>query len=224
MAIVVSYLDSYGSSPILIKGTPLLLRFPQWEHVGQRSIGTSSGTPLENAPRAVTSSFTGASKRGDRRKPHVLDQASPTQEPDRSGATVLLEDRVDNPGTIVGHCVDGLAAMLWQAELHDLDASRIRWFRLTGEDLAEVRFGLAPENRGGFFGIPQWSPFSDDEGEGDHQSDGVRAFARSGLSHRWRCRHRGRCLVRRSRLYHEPAPHPTWMQKVPAFDGRHCLL
>jgi hypothetical protein len=92
----------------------------------------------------------------------------------RSGATVLFEDRIDNPGTIVDRCVDGLATALWRAELHDLDASAIRWFRLSGTELAEIRFGLVPESRGGFFGIPQWSPFSDGEGEDDHRCDGVR--------------------------------------------------
>ena len=91
----------------------------------------------------------------------------------RSGTTVLLEDRVDNPGTIVDHCVGGLATMLWRAELHDLDAGLIRWFRFNGMELAEVRFGLVPENRGGFFGIPQWSPFSDGDGENNHRSDGA---------------------------------------------------
>src|SRR5215469_6059773 len=34
MAIVVSFLDSYRTTPILDKGTPLLLRFPEWDHVG----------------------------------------------------------------------------------------------------------------------------------------------------------------------------------------------
>ena len=80
---------------------------------------------------------------------------------------MLLEDHDDNPGTILDNCVDGLATMLWRAELYDLDAGAIRWFRLSGTELAEVRFGLVPENRGGFFGIPQWGPFADGEGEGD---------------------------------------------------------
>jgi hypothetical protein len=72
------------------------------------------------------------------------------------GATVLLEDCIDNPGTLVGHYIEGLATMLWQIELYDLDAGMIRWFQLRGKDLNEVKFSIVPDNRGGFFGMPQW--------------------------------------------------------------------
>jgi hypothetical protein len=72
------------------------------------------------------------------------------------GTTVLFEDLPESPGSIVGHAVEILATMLWQAELHDLDAAMIRWFELRGRDLSEVRFGLVPDGRGGFFAMPSW--------------------------------------------------------------------
>jgi hypothetical protein len=75
-----------------------------------------------------------------------------------SGATVLLEDCPNNPGSIVGNHVEGLATMLWGRELYDLDASMIRWFELRGKDLSEIKFGLVPAGRGGFFAMPQWDP------------------------------------------------------------------
>jgi hypothetical protein len=72
------------------------------------------------------------------------------------GTTVLFEDLPDNPGTIVGHAIEVLATMLWQAELYDLDGAMIRWFELRGHVLSEVRFKLVPDGRGGFFGLPSW--------------------------------------------------------------------
>jgi hypothetical protein len=72
------------------------------------------------------------------------------------GATVLLEDCLGNLGTNIGHHVEGLATMLWQSQLYDLDASEIRWFQLREKDLSEIRFSLVPAGRGGFFGMPHW--------------------------------------------------------------------
>jgi hypothetical protein len=77
-----------------------------------------------------------------------------------SGATVLLEDCPGNPVSIGGHHVEGLATMLWQRELYDLDAGEIRWFQLRDKDLSEIRFGLVPCGRGGFFAMPRWDPAS----------------------------------------------------------------
>jgi hypothetical protein len=74
------------------------------------------------------------------------------------GATVLLEDCPNNPGSLVGHHVEGVATMLWQSQLYDLDASEIRWFQLREKDLSEIRFSLIPAGRGGFFGMPHWDP------------------------------------------------------------------
>ena len=76
------------------------------------------------------------------------------------GTTVLFEDLPENTGTIVGHAVEVLATMVWQAELHDLDAAMIRWFELRGSNLSEVRFGLVPDGRGGFFAMPSWEIIS----------------------------------------------------------------
>jgi hypothetical protein len=72
------------------------------------------------------------------------------------GATVLLEDCQENPGTIVGHYVEGLATRLWRAVLWDLDATTIRWFELRGNQVSEVTFAVIPDSRGGFFGMPAW--------------------------------------------------------------------
>jgi hypothetical protein len=63
------------------------------------------------------------------------------------GATVLLDDCPNNPGSIGERHVEGLATMLWQSELYDLDASMIRWFQLREKDLSEVRFSLVPAGR-----------------------------------------------------------------------------
>src|SRR5262249_38414384 len=73
-----------------------------------------------------------------------------------SAVTVLREDREDNPGTAVGQCIEGLAAMLWRAELYDLDASMIRWFQVRGTEVSQVRFCIVPDGRGGFFAMPRW--------------------------------------------------------------------
>jgi hypothetical protein len=73
-----------------------------------------------------------------------------------SGATVLLDDCPANPGTIGGRHVEGLATILWQRDLYDLDASMIRWFQLREKDLSEIKFSLMPASRGGFFAMPQW--------------------------------------------------------------------
>jgi len=72
------------------------------------------------------------------------------------GATVLLDGSKHGSGLINNEHVERLATMLWREELHDLDGSTIRWFRLQGEDLSEARFCIVPEGRGGFFGMPQW--------------------------------------------------------------------
>jgi hypothetical protein len=66
------------------------------------------------------------------------------------GATVLLEDREDNLGTIVGHYVEGLATRLWREVLYDLDASTIRWFERRGSQVSEVTFAVVPDSRSGF--------------------------------------------------------------------------
>jgi hypothetical protein len=67
-----------------------------------------------------------------------------------------LPDCQDNPETIVGHYVEGLATRLWREVLLDLDAGMIRWFELRGSQVSEVTFAVIPDSRGGFFGMPAW--------------------------------------------------------------------
>ena len=102
----------------------------------------------------MTTAFTRVNYKGPMNQPSWCDFAICRR---ASGATVLLEDCPDNPRSNGGHHVEGLATMLWQRELHDLDASMIRWFQLRGKDLSEVKFSLVPAGRGGFFGMPQWT-------------------------------------------------------------------
>jgi hypothetical protein len=94
-----------------------------------------------------------------------LDYAGPARQPSFCqvaiirrvfGATVLLEDCDGNPGTIVGHFVEGLSTRLWRVQLCDLDASTIRWFEIRAKAISEVTFSVVPEVRGGFFGMPSW--------------------------------------------------------------------
>jgi hypothetical protein len=75
--------------------------------------------------------------------------------PDHSfGATVAIEDCRENPGTVVGHFVEGSATRLWREVLWDLDAHTIGWFELRGTEIIEVTFAAIPDNRSGFFGMP----------------------------------------------------------------------